>query len=104
MSLTPDEAAKSLRDADAMQTRSLELHRYRNSAPFFWWWGSYWALGYGATAIWPQEAWKIWIAGSVAAMVGHTIIARHIHRNSPQVNSDWRWGAAAMIFWVFCLG
>ena len=104
MSLTPNEAAQSLRDVTETEQRSTELHHYRNSAPFFWWWGSYWVLGYGATAFWPWEAWKIWSGLSVVAMLGHSLIVRHVHRDNPAAGRDWRWGAAGMIFWVFLIG
>jgi hypothetical protein len=100
MSLSREEAAQTLREVTETQQRSVDLARYRHSAPFFYWWGLYWLVGYGATALLPGKVIPIWITASVIAVAGHFVIARR----SARAPRDWRWIAAFLIFFAFAHG
>ena len=61
MTLSPNEAADTLRGLAAVETRSRRVYGYRQSSPHLILWGVLWAIGYGLTEPWPQRAQAIWI-------------------------------------------
>jgi hypothetical protein len=80
MSLTPDEAAQSLRDVSDAEQRSTQAAQYARSAPFFTLWGTFWVLGYTATEFWPHMANAIWTCLSFPTIALHSFIA---YRTTP---------------------
>lgn len=100
MSLSRDEAAQTLRDMTATERQSADLARYRHSAPFFFWWGLYFAVGYGATGLWPWHISLIWTIATPVGIAGQIIIARRVARGP----GDWRWGAGYAILFAFAAG
>jgi hypothetical protein len=62
MTLSPNEAADTLRDIAAIETRSQRVYGYHRASPFLILWGILWVVGYGLTAVWPQRGNAVWIA------------------------------------------
>lgn len=88
MSLTPDEAAKSLREATETEMRSREAYGYSLSAPHLFMWGAVWMVGYSATAFLPQaiSGW-IWLSLIAGAIVGGFVITRSQHGKKPSAKT-----------------
>jgi len=62
MTLSPDEAADTLRDIAAVEDRSARAYGYQRGSPYLILWGILWAVGYGLIAAWPQRGNAVWIA------------------------------------------
>ena len=80
MSLTQDEAAQSLADAEDIQRRSHQAIGYSRSSPFLLIVGLFWLLCYGATQFWPQQSAWIWGAGTLlfsVVMIWLSLQSRH---------------------------
>ena len=76
MSLTPDEAANSLKEIERTGRRSASAYGYAHSSPFFVMWGVIWMIGYSASDFFPHQAGSIWIALTVAGAAGSMAIGR----------------------------
>lgn len=100
MAVSRDEAAQTLREMADTERRSIDLARYRHSAPFFYWWGLYWLIAYGATALWPHKADWIWVITSIIAVAGNFGLVRILRNRS----SNWRWAAGFLILFAFAHG
>jgi hypothetical protein len=96
MSLSPNEAAGTLRDIAAVETRSHRLYGYRQGSPHLILWGALWAIGYGLTESWPQQGRAIWSALVAIGLAGGFVI---VLRSHAQVAS--RTGATPRIYWRF---
>ena len=60
MSLTPDEAAQSLRDVADTELRTQQSLGYSRSYHYLVLLGIFWFVCYGATQFWPYQAGFIW--------------------------------------------
>jgi hypothetical protein len=60
MTLSPNEAADTLRDIAATETHSRQLYGYREASPHLIFWGILWAVGYGLSWFLPQHGAAIW--------------------------------------------
>src|ERR1700683_1214847 len=93
MTLSPNEAADTLRDIAAVETRSHRLYSYRQGSPHLILWGVLWAIGYGLTEPWPQQGRAIWSALVAIGLIGGFVIVLRAHAN--------RAGAKSQIYWRF---
>src|SRR5581483_11818611 len=98
MSLTPDEAAASLRDAEQIQHRSREMQIYRNSAPHCFIWGTVWLVGYGATGIAPHYANYVWWTFLPAGWLSGMVV-RFLQGKRKRTEQNWR--VAALMGIIF---
>jgi len=60
MSLSRDEASRTLRDIDSAARRSARAYGYRHASPYLIVWGVVWLIGYGAPWVvpgWHRSAW-----------------------------------------------
>lgn len=62
MSLSSEEAAKTLSQAESARRRSYELYFYHRSSPHLMLWGTIWVLGYGGTGLFPYYSGYLWDA------------------------------------------
>ena len=60
MMLSPQDAAGALRDIEAAQARSAQLHGYARSSPQLVLWGVLWVIGYGLNDFFPAYSGAIW--------------------------------------------
>jgi hypothetical protein len=97
MSLTPDEAANSLKEIERTRQRSASAYGYAHSSPFFVMWGVIWMIGYSASDVFPHQAGSVWIALTVAGAAGSMAIGRYRGRASGVA----RFGAGGETGWRF---
>jgi hypothetical protein len=95
MSLSSEEAAKSLSEAVQAQRRSSELYFYRRSSPHLIMWGIIWIIGYGGTALFPDRNGILWDVLVVLGMIGGVAIS-HRHRRDPSIGGFRAWRLAAL--------
>ena len=76
MSLTPDQAADSLKEIERTRRRSASVRGYANSSPFFVMWGAIWMIGYGGSDLFRHQAGLIWSVLTVAGLAGSMAIGR----------------------------
>jgi hypothetical protein len=96
MTLSPNEAAETLRDIAAVETRSHRLYGYRQGSPHLILWGVLWAIGYGLTEPWPQQGREIWSTLVAIGLVGGFVIVLRSHARVAN-----RTGAKPRIYWRF---
>ena len=68
MTLSPQDAAVSLRDIEQAEARSASLRDYERAAPHLLIWGVLWAVGYGLCNFYPRQMGAIW--GAISAVFG----------------------------------
>jgi hypothetical protein len=106
MTLSPHEAADTLRDIAAVESRSHRLYGYRLASPHLVLWGLLWAAGYGLTEPWPQFGRVIWAAVvAVGLVAGFLITLRSTSRGSDRTGATprfyWRFPAIALTAFAF---
>ena len=115
MSLSPSEAADSLKQIEKAGRRSAEAHIYANASPFFIMWGVLWVIGYAgsdliiATTGTYRFISLLWIAISLVGAAGSTLIGRRQHllqhpgmREAGRAKGR-RWWLTFFAAWVFLL-
>ncbi len=65
MSLSPDQAADSLKEIEKTSLRSASAYSYANSSPYFLLWGVIWMIGYAGSDLMPQIAGYLWMGLTV---------------------------------------
>ncbi len=103
MSLTPDEAALSLREVDAIEQRSRELHIYRNSAPHCLIWGAVWVICYGTTALAPAYANYVWWTLPNIGWLSSCAVGYFQGKHRSRRKGSWRYGALMVIILLTAL-
>lgn len=104
MSLSSEEAAKTLSQAEQAHKRSAELYFYRRSSPHLILWGVIWVLGYGGTGLFPHSSDYLWDGLILAGVIGGITISRCGPRD-PSIGGyrAWRMAAlAAIIIFFIC--
>jgi hypothetical protein len=105
MSLTPNEAAQTLRDVQSAERRSRQAYSYSLSAPHFIMWGIVWMLGYSASAFAaPRIAGFVWPALILAAVIGGFVITHWQHggkKDADAAQIGQRFGATIGIIYAF---
>ncbi|HEY4077701.1 MAG TPA: hypothetical protein VGM26_12305 [Rhizomicrobium sp.] len=76
MSITPNEAAASLKEIERTGRRSASVRVYATSSPFLMMWGVIWMIGYGVSDLAPHYADRVWIALLIAGVGGSALIGR----------------------------
>src|ERR1700761_4513912 len=76
MSLTPGEAAESLKEIQHTQTRSASARGYANTSPFLILWGVIWMIAYSVTDLAPRYANGSWALLTVAGFLASWWIGR----------------------------
>jgi hypothetical protein len=74
MTLSPEEAATHLQEADAMSKRSATAFGYSRSAPHLILWGVVWLIGYAACDFFPGHGDLIWTVLLIAAWIATLLI------------------------------
>ena len=96
MTLTPDEAADTLRDIAATERHSHRLYGYRQASPHLIQWGVLWMVGYGLTTVWPRLGRPIWATlVAIGLVAGFAIVLRSHSRVAG------RTGTRPRIYWRF---
>lgn len=98
MSLSSEQAAKALREVEAVSHRSGQLYRYQRAAPVLMLWGVIWLVGFSLTDVIPAHASVIWIALDIGGLLGCIFFGRRSKGESSTVTT-WRW--LASIFSIF---
>ena len=96
MMLSPQDAAGALRDIEAAQARSAQLHGYARSSPQLLLWGVLWVIGYGLNDFFPAYSGAIW-----GAVVPIGLIAGFAALRGTGHKVGWRYGAVAVTFVAF---
>jgi hypothetical protein len=99
MSLTPGEAADSLKEIQRTQSRSASARGYANSSPFLIMWGVIWMIGYGTSDLAPRYSNGAWLLLIIAGFLGSMAIGRARAKGGdphPGMNSKAGWRFAAM--------
>jgi hypothetical protein len=73
MSLSRDDAAKSLKDIEAAAALSTKLKEYETAAPHFLIWGLVWAVAYATSAAMPELRNTAWPVAVALGVLGSTI-------------------------------
>jgi hypothetical protein len=96
MVLSLQDAAGALRDIEAAQARSAQLHGYARSSPQLLLWGVLWVVGYGLQDLLPAHASAIW-----GAIVPIGLIAGFAALRGAGHEVGWRYGAVAVTLAAF---
>lgn len=105
MSLSSQEAAESLSQAEQAGRRSAQVYFYHRSSPHLILWGTIWIFGYGGCQFFPAYANWIWgplivIGVATGVLIGHR--NRSVDRDCAS-RYAWRMAALAMliVFFIF---
>ncbi len=90
MTFSSQQAAKTLRELEAVSHRSEQLYRYRRAAPLLMLWGTIWTLGFSLSYFFPAHASFAWTALDFTGTVGCIYIARQGRREKSSA-AMWRW-------------
>jgi hypothetical protein len=96
MTFSPEDAAGALREIEAAENRSAQLHGYERSSPQLILWGILWAIGYGLNDLFPSRGGAIWAAIiPIGVIAGFAAVRDAGHRVA------WRYGADALTAMAF---
>ena len=109
MTLSPGQAADSLKEIARTEARSQQARLYAHASPGFILWGAIWVVGYAASDVLGQAAnWRgvnwLWSGLTVIGVVGSFAIGRAQHRGerrNPKLGL--RWGATLFALWLFAI-
>ena len=74
MTITRNDAATALRDADSASRRSLALFQYGLASPFLLLWGALWIVAGAVAALSPDNAGIGWLVVDIAGLAGTGIL------------------------------
>ncbi|HEY5411056.1 MAG TPA: hypothetical protein VIJ94_10060 [Caulobacteraceae bacterium] len=74
MTVSPQDAARALKDVEQVAGRSSALRNYRAATPALILWGLVWIVVSVCCDRWPQHAGLLWGAGDLVGIVGTTVI------------------------------
>jgi hypothetical protein len=114
MSLSPGQAAESLREIERTGRRSAEAHEYAASSPQFILWGLIWMAGYAGSYLLPHYGFVgainwLWLGLVVIGIAASNMLGRRRYRHlSPQARAKGkaiglRWGMTMLVFYAFLL-
>jgi len=107
MSLTPDEAANSLKEIARTERRSASAYGYAHSSPYFVMWGVIWMIGYSGSDLFPHQAGLIWTVLTIVGIAGSMLIGRSRGRAfatrhpGREGESGWRFLATFFVIFLF---
>ncbi|MGH6871640.1 MAG: hypothetical protein ACREHE_09045 [Rhizomicrobium sp.] len=99
MSITPQEAAETLKDIAATERRTVSTLGYHMAWPHLVLWGCVWIVGYGAMALgvkWPY----LWLVLSSLGSAGSFAIGYAMSRGNTKP-MDWRYVATFLAIFAF---
>jgi hypothetical protein len=99
--ISPEQAAVTLKEADAAEKRSAQAYTYQRFAPYLFLWGVIWVIGYGATDLIPRMAGWIWTGLVLAALAISMAIGRSTVPSRQGVKSNWRYVLFFAAVWAF---
>lgn len=74
MTITPQEAARALKEVEDVADRSLTLKAYRAASPALILWGCVWFVVNLCCDRWPQSAGAFWLVGDTVGILGSVIL------------------------------
>ena len=86
MSLTPNEAANTLRDIEATGRASSQAFGYRHSGKHLIIWGLVWVAGYSAMDFFPRYAGPIWLTLSILGALAASFVGSRDKANNRRNN------------------
>lgn len=95
MSLSSQEAAESLSQAEQAGRRSEQAYFYHRSSPHLIMWGVIWILGYGGTGLFPQYADPLWAVLILGGCLGGVLIGRY-SKSKCEKGTPYAWRIAAL--------
>ncbi|MDR3528442.1 MAG: hypothetical protein P4L57_14315 [Rhizomicrobium sp.] len=102
MTLSSEEAAKTLSQAEDARKRSAELYFYHRSSPHLILWGTIWVIGYGGTGLFPAYSGYLWDALVLIGVASGVVIGRcRSGQGSTAGPRAWRLAALAAIIIFF---
>jgi hypothetical protein len=101
MTISPNEAATSLRDIASVEQRTRAALFYAGSSVIFILWGVLVAAGYGLSELYPRSARTIWLAISAAGCAATVGIVWQRMRARPRAVRDWRLSLAIVALTIF---
>jgi len=102
MTLSPAQAADSLKDIAKTECRSADALAYARFSPYLFIWGAVWIAGYlGSANLAPNVSGPLWLALDLAGLAGCAVTGYRQHRGQP-ADSDAR--AIGRRWWAaFCI-
>lgn len=104
MSLSSQEAAESLSQAEQAGRRSKQAYFYHRSSPHLIMWGIIWVIGYGGTGLIHEYANPLWAALVIIGCIGGVILVR-CRKPDGSTSGPYAWRFAALwaiiLFFVF---
>jgi hypothetical protein len=100
MTLSPRDAADTLRDIAAVESRSQRVYGYQRGSPYLILWGILWTIGYGLTAVWPQRGNAVWIAITAIGLAASFAVGLRSHTDAA-ARRRWMFPGIALIVFVF---
>ena len=102
MTLSPTQAAESLKDIAQTERRSADALAYARFSPYLFIWGAVWAAGYlGSANLAPNVSGPLWLALDLAGLAGSAVTGYRQHRGQP-ADSEGR--TTGRRFWAcFCI-
>ncbi len=97
MSLSSEEAAKTLSQAERAGRKSSELYFYHRASPHLIMWGIIWVVGYGGTGLFPDYSDPLWEALMLIGIIGGIAIGWRL-RADPLTCGFRVWRMAALWF------
>jgi hypothetical protein len=96
MVLSPQDAAGALREIEAAENRSAQLHGYERSSSQLVLWGILWAIGYGLNDLFSSRGAAIW-----AAIVPIGLVAGFVAVRGAGHQVGWRYGGVVLTVVAF---
>ena len=81
MSMSPDQAADSLKEIERTSRRSAQAFSYASASPYFLIWGVIWMIGYAGSDLLPHQD-GLWTALTVVGVAACMIVGRRQNRHS----------------------
>ncbi|MDE2182267.1 MAG: hypothetical protein KGJ78_04535 [Alphaproteobacteria bacterium] len=104
MTLSSQEAAENLSQAEEAGRRSKQVYFYRQSSPHLIIWGIIWVIGYGGTGLYPLYANPLW-AGLVLIGCASSVVLGRCTKPDGTTGGPYPWRVAGLmaiiIFFVF---
>ncbi len=105
MSLSSQEAAESLSQAEQAGRRSAQAYFYHRSSPHLIMWGLIWVIGYGGCQFFPAYSNWIWGPLILCGVTGGVLLGRSADRGDVPCQRQYTWRMIALagliVFFVF---
>ncbi len=105
MSLSSQEAAESLSQAEEAGRRSKQAYFYHRSSPHLIMWGIIWVIGYGGTGLFPHYSDPLWGLLILIGCIAGVILGRCRKPDGGSTAGPYAWRMAALmgiiLFFVF---